>query len=119
MKLKKITQKELVFYKLYKERQLNKERFVNVWEFIGEIFLEELGVWGYMSYTCVHRAFEVFDDNTGLIERKKVTGKSGSRYYAYRLAPDVKAENIKDEKLLSFYKRVRTVIERNKTQKDC
>ncbi len=101
---KKITQKELVFYKLYKERQKDKERYVNVWEFIGEMFIEELNTWGFMSYTCVHRAFEVYDDNAGLVERIKVTGKSGSKYYAYRLSLDVTIVNIKDEKLLKLYK---------------
>lgn len=104
---KKLTQKELVFYKLYKERLKDAERFVNVWEFIGEIYIEELDTWGFMSYTCVHRAFEVYDENYGLVERKKVTGKSGSRFYAYRLSPSVSVSNIREPKLLKLYKTIK------------
>ena len=103
----KLTQKELVFYKLYKSYKENKEKFVAVWEFVGEIHIEELHRWELMSYTCVHRAFEIFDENPGLVERRWITGKSGSHYYQYRFAPNASAEKIMDTKLASFYRKIK------------
>lgn len=104
---KKLTQTQLAFYKLYTEHKLNPERFVKIWEFVGEIHLKELGEWGLMSYTCVHRVFEIFSDNPGLVERQMTKGKSGARYYEYRITPSPRVELIKDESLRSLLEKVR------------
>jgi hypothetical protein len=107
----KITQQEIAFYKLYSERKTNKERFIPVWEFVGEFFIKDLNRWELMSYTCPHRVFEIYSENPELIERKMLTGKSGSRYYGYRLNQKCNASLIKSPKLISFYK----LIKKNQT----
>lgn len=103
MRKEKITQQQMAFYKLYEERKKNPERYVAIWEFVGEIFIKELKKWELMSYTCPHRVFELFSDNLGLIERTMLTGKSGAHYYGYRFILKVKPENIKSDSILSFY----------------
>lgn len=104
--MKKIIQKQLAFYKLYSEYKADPKRFVQIWEFVGEIHVKELHRWGLMSYTCVHRVFEVFRENPGLIERRKVTGKSGARYFEYRIAPNPSVDKIRDDALRSFYAKI-------------
>lgn len=92
---------------LYCAHKENPEKYLEVWRFIGEIYIKELNHYGFMSYTCVHRTFELFDENTGLIERRKVMGKSGARYYEYRISPSVTVALIKDTALLGFYQRIK------------
>lgn len=103
----RLTQKEMVFYKLYKSFKADPEKYVNVWEFVGEIHIEELGRWELMSYTAVHRAYEIFDENPGLVQRQKVRGRSGARYYQYRIAPNPQPELILDEVLQKFYRKIK------------
>ena len=102
----KITQKEMVFYKLYKAYKENQERYVAAWEFVGEIHIPELNEWVLMSYKTPANGVCIFFENPGLVERQKVTGKSGAQYYSYRFAPGVNASLIKDEKLRAFYNRI-------------
>lgn len=104
----KITQKEIAFYKLYKSYKADPTHWINVWEFIGEIEVVELKKWCLMSYTCPHRVFEVFDENPGLIERQKTTGKTGARYYQYRVTnTNNPKEKLIDPDLIAFWKRVK------------
>jgi len=41
-------------------------------------------------------------------EEKYITGQSGAKYYAYRLALDVQKEFIKDYDLLKFYLKIKS-----------
>lgn len=108
MKKNKITQQQMAFYKLYEERKKDPERYVAIWEFVGEIFIKEINKWELMSYTCPHRVFELFDENPLLMERKMLHGKTGAHYYGYRFSPNVSAEKIKSESILSFYQLVKS-----------
>ena len=110
MAKEKITQQQMAFYKLYTEHHKDAERFVAIWELVGEIFIKELNKWELMSYTCPHRVFELYSENAGLIERKMLTGKSGAHYYGYRLVLQPKAEYIKNESLFEFYKLIKSKI---------
>lgn len=103
----KITLKQMAFYLLYQNYKTTPENYVDVWKFVGELYIKELGKWVLMSYTCVHRAFEIFDENPGLVERQKVRGKSGARYFQYRIAPMPSADKIKDPSLLAFYNKIK------------
>lgn len=110
----KTTQQQMAFYKLYEERKKDPERYVAIWEFVGEIFIKPTNKWELMSYTCPHRVFEVYQENPDLIERKMLIGKSGAHYYGYRLNINVSVEYIKDEKLKDFYKLIKTNDQRLK-----
>lgn len=103
----KLTQKELVFYMLWKSYKQDPEKYLEVWRFIGEVYVEEVRQHGFMSYICVHRTFEVFDTNPGLVERIKVTGKSGSKFYAYRLSKNATSKTIVDQDIQAFYKKIK------------
>lgn len=109
---RKPTMKQSIFYKLYKEyRQAieKKEdpRFVPVYELMGEIYMQELGRWGYVSYECSARASEIMKENPDLLQRQYITGKSGAKYYGYRFKPGVTANQIEEDSLKGFYMKIR------------
>ncbi len=104
---KKITQEQMVFYKLYSAFREDAERFVPAWEFGGEMFIKELGKWVLMSYKCPTRLTDLFQENPTLLERKEVMGKSGSTYFAYRFRPGVSRADIQDESIRELYDRVK------------
>lgn len=106
---KKLTQKEMTFYVLYKAFKKEPERFVPAWEFVGEVFVEELQMWAFMSYKTPANGVAIYFENPGLIERQTVRGKSGAKYYAYRIAPNPSAAKIADASLLAFYRKIATV----------
>lgn len=100
---------ESIFYLLYNEWQAAKKkgekpRFVPVFELMGEIYCSEVGKWGFVSYECSARASEMIKANPELIERTKIVGKSGAKYYGYRINPFVKKEYIKDPALQNFHR---------------
>lgn len=104
---KRLTQKESIFYALYKSFKGEESfRFIPVFEFMGEHYCQEVGKWGFVSHECSARASEMKKENPELIERKTIQGKSGARYYGYRINPYVKPEMIKDSALASFHKQV-------------
>lgn len=98
----KITQHQAIFYQLYKLRQKDPEAYIPIWQLIGEIYIEELQTWAFVSYEVSARTSELWSDNPGLLDRKKVRGKTGAEYFAYRIHPLVSAESIKDPKLEAF-----------------
>lgn len=103
----KVTQKEMVFYKLWSERKIDPKRFVSAWEFVGEMFIKELNQWVLMSYKVPANGVAIYFENPNLIERQRVTGKSGSKYYAYRFAPNASMELIIDPDLKEFYRKIK------------
>lgn len=98
---------EAVFYRLYQAYQAKEERYIPVHEFMGEIYVKELSKWGYVSYECSARLSEMHKANPGLLQRTYLTGKSGAHFYGYRITPGARPELIKDERLVSFHKRIR------------
>jgi len=100
----KITQKKAVFYILWKAHRENPEEYVDAWRFVGELEIPELGKSFFMSYKCPTNGLDIYFDNPGLIERRYKTGKSGAKYYQYRIAPNPSPEKIQEETLQSFYK---------------
>ena len=105
----KVTQIQTIFYRLYKHFKSEKrEEYIPIFDFIGEIWIEEIGEWGFMSYKLPARFADLKRENPKLLEFKSVTGKSGATYYAYRLALDVSMEDIQESKLLDFYKKIKS-----------
>lgn len=107
MKVSKITQKQMAFYKLYQWLHEKKGIYVATWEFVGEIYIKELKEWVMMSYKCPARLSDIFNENPGLLDRKLIKGKSGSEYFGYKFNTDVTDAHIKDPILREFYKLIR------------
>ena len=107
MKKIKVTQVQTMFYKLYEARKLDKEKYTPIFELIGEAYVKPIGVWGFVSYEVSARMSEMFKKNPNLLQRKQVIGKSGARYYAYRLSLNVTSADIIDPDLKEFYGKVR------------
>jgi hypothetical protein len=108
---RRLTQIQSIFYILYNEWQVAKEkgeqpRYVPVFELMGEVYCREVGKWGYVSYECSARASEMIKANPELIQRRKIEGKSGAKYYGYRINPFVKKEMIQDPQLVEFHRAV-------------
>lgn len=101
---KRVTQKEVIFYILYQAYKQNPDEYIPVYDLMGEIYIPELSLWGYVSYECSARASEIRRENPGLIEITTITGKTGAKYFGYKFNSKANIELIKDEKLLSFYK---------------
>lgn len=107
----RISQKEAIFYRLYKQFLEDKEKYIPVFGFMGEVWVEEVGKWGYVSYECSARLSEMYRENPGLILRSLITGKSGAHYYGYRFTPvQGKAELVKDSALASFYLQIKNKV---------
>lgn len=96
----------MAFYKLYQEWSTDKTRFVPTWEFGGEMYIKELNRWVLMSYKCPTRLTELYQENT-MLERDLIIGKSGSRYFGYRLKKDVMTGDIRDSAVREFYKAIK------------
>lgn len=101
-----LTQKQLAFYKLYIAYKAEPGKYVAAWEFVGEILVKELDKWCLMSYKTPANGLAIYSENPGLIERRKVRGKSGALYYEYRIAANPSVDKIKDPDLLSFYRKI-------------
>ena len=108
--MKKITQKQLAFYVLYRAMKQEPGEYVPAWRCVGEIHIEELGRWEMMTYKCPTRLTDIFQENPTLLERMLISGKSGAHYYGYRIRIGVEAKDIKDSKLAEF----RTAVKMNK-----
>lgn len=76
--MQRLTQKQMALELL----KLNIDRFMPAWEFVGEKHLPGIG-WVLMSYKTPARLSDLHKE--GLVERKLVSGRSGSQYYAYKL----------------------------------
>lgn len=100
----RITQREAIFYQLYKAHKERAGQFIPVFALMGEVWCAEVRKWGFVSYECSARASELIKENPTLIERTTITGKSGAKYYGYRIRANVTQANISDSKLLVFYK---------------
>ena len=97
---KRLTQKEAIFFILYKNlKSDDPEKYIPVWQFMGEVYCEAVGKWGFVSHECSARASELKKDNPELIQRKHIVGRSGAKYYGYRINPWVTKEMINDQKL--------------------
>lgn len=102
----KIRQADLVFYKLYQGYKANTDKYLSAWEFGGELYISELKKWEIMSYKCPARLSELYSEKTNidkLIDRKMVSGKSGSSYYAYKLTRQPRSSDFTDQKLSKFF----------------
>ena len=108
----KITQEKAFFYILLKNYLTTPSNYIPIWKFVGELFIEEFNTWYLMSYKCPTNGQMVFTKNPDLIERRKVRGKSGARYYEYRIAPNPSVEKIKDIEILDFYKKIKPLIKK-------
>jgi len=101
-----ISQKEAIFYQLYARFKSKNTDYLPVHALMGEVYCKELNRWGYVSYECSARASEMITENPGLLMRTRLTGKSGARYYGYRISPAANIELIKDPRLLTFYRKI-------------
>lgn len=107
MTKKKITQKEAIFYKLYQAFKDNRGQYIPVFEFMGEIYAKEVGLWGFVSHECSARCSEIKTANPHLIDSIVITGKSGAKYYGYRINPEATKESLPDRSLVEFYHKIK------------
>jgi hypothetical protein len=105
----KITQEKAVFYILWKEYQTDPEVYVPAWRFLGELAIPELNQYFFMSYKTPANGVNVVLNNPDLFERRQTTGKSGAKYFEYRIAPNPSIEKIRDEKIIEFYKLIKSL----------
>ena len=59
------------------------DTFFSTYHFLGEMYHN--GEWIFFSYKAPTRLTEIHQD--GLTDRRLVKGKSGARYYEYRIKP--------------------------------
>jgi hypothetical protein len=111
---KKITQRQAIFYQLYKNRLKNPDEFIPIWQLIGEVYAEEINLWGFVSYEVSARMSELWSDNLLLFERKQVVGRTGAKYYAYRIRHGASSSDINDKEILEFYQKIKRVIDHKK-----
>jgi hypothetical protein len=81
--MKRETQRELIEI-LLKE---NEETYKPVYWFIGERYSKTLGKYVFLSHRGPARLTELYQDR--IAERRMVKGKSGARYYEYRIRQEI------------------------------
>lgn len=115
----KVTMQQTIFYLLLKKFKAGDHGYIPVHAFMGEHRIEELDTWGYVSYEVSARLSEIGTQNPGLLGRSLTTGKSGSKYYEYRISPTAKAAtHLKDPALIAFYERLtKKKLEKTDVQK--
>lgn len=101
--MKKVTQYQGIFYQLYRARKEDPEKYIPIWQLIGEVLVDEVGKWAFISYEVSARMSEMFSENPRLFERTEVIGKTGAKYYAYRISRNVRPEDIVNPELKKFY----------------
>lgn len=94
--------RQAIFYQLYKEHHEFNE-YIPVFEFMGDVWCEDLKLGGFVSHECSARLSEINRDNPGMLEIKRKKAKySGAHYFCYRLSRMFYAK-IKDDDLNKFY----------------
>ena len=107
MTKKKITQKEAIFYLLYQFFKDKRGEYIPVYKFMGEIYAKEVGLWGFVSHECSARCSELKRDNHFLIQSTVITGKSGAKYFGYRINPLADENTPLEASLVPFYKKIK------------
>ena len=102
----KITQKQAIFYQLYKRHKAGIREHFEIWKLMGEVYCDEVKKWGFVSYEASARLSEMTKENPDLLERKLVTGKTGSTYYTYRINPCANVSHIRDSKLRDLHRTI-------------
>ena len=100
----KLTQRKGVFYLLWKSHKETPEEYLPAWRFTGEFFIKEIGKWCFLSYKGPTNGLAIYFENPGLIERRMTTGKTGAKYYEYRIVVNPTFDLIKDEEIREFTK---------------
>jgi len=108
MTKEKITQEKAFFYILWKNYKTTPETYIPIWKFIGELHIEELDKWFFMSYKCPANGANVYLKNSELIERRQTRGRTGAKYYEYRIALNPTIDKIKGPEILEFYKLIKS-----------
>ena len=103
MAKKKVTQKEAIFYALYKHLREKPGEYIPVFNFMGEIYVKEVALWGFVSHECSARCSEMKKENPDLIQSTVIIAKSGARYFGYRLNPEPKRNMINDDSLRKLH----------------
>lgn len=104
---KLMTQKRAVFYILWKQHRIDRTKYTPAWKFIGELEIPELKETFFMSYKTPANGIDIFFENPELIERRETVGKSGTKFYEYRIVEHPSVEKIMDESLFKFYRLIK------------
>ena len=104
--MKNATMRQAIFHTLYGRLKEGSSGYVPVHELMGERYIKETKQWAFVSYEVSARCSAMMKENPGLLERVMVTGKSGARYYAYRISPSATPDLIRDETLMQFYRAI-------------
>lgn len=115
MRKPRLTQKKAVFYVLWQARKQDKDQYVPAWKFVGELYIKEQGRWFFMSYKTPANGVAIYHENPGLIERRETRGKSGAKYYEYRITPHATFNLIKDEDLRRFARGIENIYREQNT----
>lgn len=100
--MKKPTQKQSIFYQLFTNKRKGNE-YIPVFAFMGEVHIEPMSTWGYVSYEVSARLSEINKENPRLLDWTIITGRSGAQYRGYRIREGATRSDIQDPKLLELY----------------
>lgn len=102
--MKRITQRQIVFYMLMRWHKFQPGDFIPVWQFSAqEITMDEHDRVVFLSYAGHVRIGELYRENPGLVDRNDIIGKSGARYHGFRINKDATPAHILDPLAKKFY----------------
>ena len=62
----------------------NLDEYIPTYEFVGEKYVKCIDRWCFMSYKAPARLSDIYNE-TRVLDRKHVTGKSNAKYYTYKI----------------------------------
>ncbi len=81
--------------------------YIPVFKFMGEIYCPEVGKWGFVSHECSARSSELKKENPNLFDFITIKGKSGAKFFGYRLRPGAKPSDIVSPELFKFFEQLK------------
>lgn len=117
--MKKLTQKQAIFYTLYKNWQSGVHAYIPVFEFMGEVHCTELDLWGFVSHECSPRTSELNQDNPDLLEYIERKARAGGTYRCWRIKPDITKDALRDEAIIKLHTAIKRAVENAKPIEYC
>ena len=110
--MKKLTQKQAIFYQLHKNWRSKKHDYIAVFDFMGEVHCKELNLWGFVSHECSARTTELNQENPNLLEYIERKARAGGTYRCWRIKVDVNKAALVEVNIKKLYNALK-IHERN------
>ena len=101
--MKKLTQRQTIFYQLYNNWRNGEHEYIPIFKFMGEVHCVELDVWGFVSNEVSSRMSELNSDNPYLLEYIESKARAGSMYRCWRIKKEIYPTALVDKSIIKLH----------------